>query len=85
MFLFIFLISFINIVPNLCNNLNPIIVPNTIIYQKKIYIPIVGKQIIEAEVITNNHAYLKLEGLINEKGTVKYINDNNKSSSNFLL
>lgn len=48
------------------------------IYQKKLNIPIIGKQIIQAEIVTNNYAFIKLEGLINEKGTAKYVNSNNK-------
>ena len=53
------------------------------IYQKKLYIPIIGKQIIQAEIITNDYAFIKLEGIINEKGTIKYINKNNKHSIKF--
>ena len=48
------------------------------VYQKKINIPIIGSQVIETKVITNNFAYITLSGLINEKGTAKYINSRNK-------
>lgn len=73
MFILFYIISFINIVPNL--NLIP--KPGSI-YQKNLYIPIIGKQIIEAKVINNNYASIRLQGLINEKGTVKCINKNDK-------
>lgn len=52
------------------------------IYQNKINIPIIGKQIIEAEIISDNLAYIRLKGLINEQGTVKYFNKNNKDVIN---
>ena len=80
MLILLYMISFINIIPNL----NPIIIPKPgSIYQKNLYIPIIGKQIIEAEVITNNYAFIRLEGLINKKGTVKYINRNDKHMIKF--
>lgn len=53
------------------------------IYQKKLYIPIIGKQLIEAEIVTNNYAFIRLEGLINEKGTAKYFNANDKHMIKF--
>lgn len=68
------LFYFINLI-----RINPIILPDIGgIYKKKIEIPILGKQIIEAEIISNNYALIKLEGIINEKGTIRYIykNDN---------
>jgi len=75
MLILLYMISFINIV----SSLNPVNIPKPgSIYQKNLYIPIIGKQIIEAEVITNNYAFIRLQGLINEKGTVKYINRNHK-------
>ena len=52
------------------------------IYQNKINIPIIGKQIIEAEIISDNLAYIRLKGLINEQGTAKYFNKNNKDVIN---
>lgn len=80
MFILLYIISFINII----QNLNPIIIPKPgSIYQKNLYIPIIGKQVIEAEVITNNYAFIRLQGLINEKGTVKYINRNNRHTIKF--
>ena len=43
------------------------------IYEKKIIIPLVGYQIIETEVITENCAYVRLDGLIKNEGSIKYI------------
>ena len=75
MFILLYFINFINIV----NNLTPFVVPKAgSKYQKNLYIPIIGKQVIEAEVITNNYAFITLHGLINEKGTIKYININDR-------
>ena len=75
MLILLYMISFINIIPNL----NPIIIPKPgSIYQKNLYIPIIGQQIIEAEVVSNNYAFIRLDGIINEKGTVKYLNKNDK-------
>jgi len=80
MLILLYMISFINIIPNL----NPIIIPKPgSIYQKNLYIPIIGKQVIEAEVITNNYAFIRLQGLINEKGTAKYINRNDRHMIKF--
>ena len=73
MFILFYIISFIN------SNLNPIVIPKPgSIYQKNLYIPIIGQQIIEAEVLSNNYAFIRLDGIINEKGTVKYLNKNDK-------
>ena len=75
MFILLYFINFINIV----NNLTPFVVPKAgSKYKKNLYIPIIGKQVIEAEVITNNYAFITLHGLINEKGTIKYININDR-------
>ena len=80
MFILLYMISFINIIPNL----NSVIVPKSgSIYQKNLHIPIIGKQVIEAEVITNNYAFIRLQGLINEKGTAKYINRNERHMIKF--
>lgn len=43
-------------------------------YIKRINIPFIGYQTIETEIITDNLAYLTLSGLINERGTIRYIN-----------
>jgi hypothetical protein len=76
MSILLYLISLIRI--------NPSIFPNVSgIYQKKLNIPIFGKQIIEAEIITNNYALIKLEGIINEKGTIRYIHKNNNHFMKF--
>ena len=75
MLIYCYIITLFNIV----NNLNIVTIPNPgTIYQKKLYIPVIGKQFIEAEVITSNFAFIRLQGIINEKGTVKYINRNDK-------
>lgn len=80
MLILLYMISFINIIPNL----NSVIVPKLgSIYQKNLYIPIIGKQVIEAEVITNNYAFIRLQGLINEKATAKYINRNERHMIKF--
>lgn len=65
---------------NLLNLLNLVLSIQNIpqigkIYSKKISLPIVGNQYIETKIITNNSAKIKLEGIINKKGTVKYYND----------
>ena len=75
MLILLYIISFINVV----SNLNNVVIPKPgNIYQKNLRFPIIGKQIIEAEVVTNNYALIRLQGLINKNGTVKYINRNNK-------
>lgn len=80
MLILLYMISFINIIPNL----NSVIVPKLgSIYQKNLYIPIIGKQVIEAEVLTNNYAFIRLQGLINEKATAKYINRNERHMIKF--
>jgi hypothetical protein len=45
-------------------------------YYKKINLPLFGYQSIETKIITNNSGFIQLNGLINEKGTVKLINTN---------
>ena len=55
------------------------------IYEKKINIPLVGYQIIETEIITENHAYVRLDGLIKNEGSIKYITKNNKPLRNLNL
>lgn len=46
------------------------------IYEKKIIVPLIGHQIIETEVITENRAYVRLDGLIKNDGSIKYIAKN---------
>lgn len=41
-------------------------------YVNKFNIPLVGEQKINAEIITNNSAKIKLSGLINREGNCKY-------------
>lgn len=48
------------------------------IYEKKINFPLIGSQIVETEIITNNYAHIKLEGIINNEGYVKYISNNDR-------
>lgn len=48
------------------------------IYYKNFNIPLIGSQYIETEIITNNFARIKLDGLINDNGSVKYIIEDNK-------
>ena len=48
------------------------------IYEKIINIPLVGQQIIETEVLSENNAYVKLDGLIKNEGSIKYKENNNK-------
>lgn len=48
------------------------------IYEKNINFPLIGKQYVETEIITNNYANIKLKGLINNEGYIKYISNNDK-------
>lgn len=75
MFILLYVTSFINIIVNLTPNVIP--TPGNI-YQQNLNIPIIGKQTIQAEVVANNYAFIKLQGIINENGTAKYISNNNK-------
>ena len=57
-----------------------LILPNPgSIYNQKINFPFIGSQLIETEIITNNFASIKLEGIINDKGNIKYISYNDKN------
>lgn len=75
MFILLYVINCINIIVNLTPNVIP--TPGNI-YQQNLNIPIIGKQTIQAEVVANNYAFIKLQGIINENGTAKYISNNNK-------
>ena len=55
-------------------NLPPI---NTI-YNKNIYIPLVGSQLIETKMISNNKAKIKLSGIVNTNGLDYYYLKNNE-------
>ena len=79
MIFFMYIMNIITITNSLVTNIPK---PGNI-YQKKLNIPIIGKQIIQAEIVTNNYAFITLEGLINEKGTAKYINSNRKNFIKF--
>ena len=46
--------------------------------KKKITLPLIGDQLIETVIITNNFAQIKLEGFINNEGYIKYYNFDNK-------
>lgn len=48
------------------------------IYEKKINFPLIGSQTVETEIITNNYAHIKLEGIINDEGYVKYLSNNER-------
>ena len=43
-------------------------------YTKTINFPLIGHQTIETEIVTDNLAYLTFSVLINERGTIRYIN-----------
>jgi len=43
------------------------------IYENKINIPLIGKQYITAEILSNSYANIKLRGLINENGTIRNV------------
>jgi hypothetical protein len=53
------------------NNL-PLLPKPGSIYAKKITFPFIGHQIVETEIVTDDYAYVKLEGLINNEGHIKY-------------
>jgi hypothetical protein len=47
-------------------------------YSTTVYIPLIGKQTIETKMIDKNMAFIKLEGMINENGTARYLHNDNK-------
>ena len=49
------------------------------IYEKIINVPLVGQQIIETEILTKNNVYVRLDGLIKNEGSIKYIESNLKN------
>lgn len=56
-----------------------IILPNPgNVYYKNFKIPFIGFQSIETEIITNKFAKINLQGIINDKGYVKFIIENDK-------
>lgn len=63
--------------PTIQDNL-PIFPYSANIYKKKINFPLIGGQTVETEIITNNYALIKLEGIINKNGYVKYITNKNR-------
>jgi hypothetical protein len=74
----LFFLNIINLI-NISTNQNNIDVPKPgSIYQKNLNFPIIGNQIIQTEIINNNYAFIRLNGLINQKGTAKYITANNR-------
>lgn len=82
MLIYIFVLGLVNTFSGLVTT----VIPNPgSVYQKKIYIPIVGKQIIETEIISNNFAFIRLEGIINEQGTAKYIYSNDRHFIKYSL
>ena len=54
------------------------------IYSKRINFPLIGYQLIQTEIITDNLIYLTLEGLVNECGTIRYINLQKYINQNIL-
>lgn len=69
----------INIIVGLGGQGNLPIVPYPgSIYEKKIIFPLIGSQIVEIEIITNNFAEIKLKGIINNECYVKYIYYNDR-------
>lgn len=47
-------------------------------YSTTVNVPLIGKQTIETRMINKNMAFIKLEGMINENGTAKYLHNDNK-------
>lgn len=47
-------------------------------YSTTVNVPLIGKQSIESTMINKNMAFIKLEGMINENGTAKYLYNDNK-------
>ena len=47
-------------------------------YSTTVYVPLIGKQTIETRMINKNMAFIKLEGMINENGTARYLHNDNK-------
>jgi hypothetical protein len=47
-------------------------------YSTTVNVPLIGKQSIETRIINKNTAFIKLEGIINENGTAKYLSNNDK-------
>lgn len=47
-------------------------------YSTTVKIPLIGHQTIETTMINNNIAFIKLEGIINENGTARYLYNDKK-------
>ena len=47
-------------------------------YSTTVNVPLIGKQTIETRMINKNMAFIKLEGMINENGTARYLHNDNK-------
>ena len=47
-------------------------------YSTTVNVPLIGKQTIETRMINKNMAFIKLEGMINENGTARYLYNDNK-------
>lgn len=47
-------------------------------YSATVNVPLIGKQTIETKMINKNMAFIKLEGMINENGTARYLHNDNK-------
>ena len=47
-------------------------------YKTIVHVPLIGTQTIETTMITDNTAFIKLNGMINENGTARYIYNDKK-------
>jgi len=47
-------------------------------YSTNVNVPLFGKQTIKTRMINKNMAFIKLEGMINENGTARYLHNDNK-------
>lgn len=72
----LFLVNLITSI--LYNKVNYIIPKVGSIYQKKINIPFIGKQIIEVEIFSSNLALIRLYGLVNKYGSINYFYNDDK-------
>lgn len=47
-------------------------------YSTNVIVPLIGKQSIETRMINKNMAFIKLQGIINENGTARYLHNDNR-------
>tara|TARA_B100001093_G_scaffold515384_1_gene591599 strand:+ start:96 stop:473 length:378 start_codon:yes stop_codon:yes gene_type:complete len=64
---------------NIINLINAAYIPQIgNIYNKQLVFPLIGRQLIETEIISNTLLEVRLSGLVNDNGSAKYtIKDNN--------